>query len=138
MRLKAYIDGSCFGNPGEAGYAVVVFSEAGERLRAVGRYIGRSTNNVAEYSGLLACLDIAAEMGAKSLTVRTDSELMVRQILGIYKVKTPHLAVLHKQARERIKAGKLDFRIIHVPREENNEADGLARRAVRMKREVIE
>ena len=137
MRLEAYIDGSCFGNPGEAGYAVVVLSERGERLRAVGRYIGKATNNVAEYSGLLACLDIAAELGAQSLTVRTDSELMVKQIQGIYKVKTPHLVILHKQARDRIMAGKMNFLIVHIPREENREADGLARRAVRLKKEVV-
>ncbi len=136
MRLVAYIDGSSVGNPGEAGYGVVLKDEKGETLKAVGRYIGRATNNVAEYRGLLGCLELAKEYDACSLVVHSDSQLLVNQMRGTYRVKKPHLKVLHTQILEALREGSVRFEIHHIPREGNREADSLARRAIRLHSEI--
>lgn len=137
MILKAYIDGSSVGNPGEAGYGVVLETEEGEILKEIGRYIGQATNNVAEYSGLLACLKMVEPYGASSLSVYSDSQLLVNQIKGIYRVKKPHLAKLHAKAMALIKKSQICLDICHIPREKNRKADGLARRAVLLKSDVF-
>ncbi len=132
MNVVAFIDGSSLGNPGEAGCGVVLKDEEGSVLQMLGEYIGRATNNVAEYRGLLACLRLASEMGVRSLTVFSDSELMVNQMKGTYRVKQPHLKELHSQVLEAIRIDSLRFKIHHIPREKNREADELARRAIRL------
>ncbi|WP_103934128.1 ribonuclease HI family protein [Bryocella elongata] len=127
--VTANTDGGARGNPGPAGYGVVVEAENGERLAELSEFIGVKTNNVAEYSALLAALEWAEANGHSKLRVISDSELMVRQIQGKYKVNSPDLKPMWEDARRRI--GKLDrFEIQHALRHKNKVADGLANRAM--------
>jgi ribonuclease HI len=125
----ANIDGAARGNPGPASYAVVLRRPDGTPLESLGKYIGRQTNNVAEYYALIAALDYALAHQLKRLRVRSDSELLVRQVQGIYKVKSPDLRPLHERARKMI-AGLEAFAIEHVPREQNANADAVANAAL--------
>jgi probable phosphoglycerate mutase len=124
-----YIDGGSRGNPGPAAYAVVVKDAAGNPLTAFSKVLGRTTNNVAEYQGLLAGLDYALQHHHLKLKVLSDSELLVRQVQGRYKVKSPNLQPLHERARGMIARLEV-FSIEHVPRERNREADRLANQAL--------
>src|SRR5260221_4883611 len=98
--LIAQSDGGARGNPGPSGYGVVIQDEAGRKIAALSQYLGHQTNNFAEYQGLIAALDYAIEHGHKALKVVSDSELLVRQIKGIYKVKNLKLQELHARAKE--------------------------------------
>jgi len=131
MNLIAHIDGSCLGNPGEAGCGIVLKSQDGAVLARSGRYLGHGTNNIAEYQGLLHCLDLALKHRADSLTVFSDSQLLVNQMNGSYRVKMPHLLELHDQIRNLIERNRIQFQIHYIPREKNREADHLARNAIR-------
>jgi ribonuclease HI len=131
MNLVAFIDGSCLGNPGESGCGIVLRTEEGIVLEQAGRYLGQSTNNIAEYQGLLHCLDLALKHGADSVTVYSDSQLLVNQINGSYRVKKPHLIDLHAKVEDFIDRHKIRLMIRHIPRENNRDADGLARSAIR-------
>jgi ribonuclease HI len=123
--LVAYVDGGARGNPGPAGYGVVIEDEVGRPVANLSEYLGRQTNNYAEYSGLLAALNYALRHGFKALKVVSDSELMVKQINGQYKVSSPTLKELNQRAMKLI--DQLDcFEINHVLREKNREADRLA------------
>jgi ribonuclease HI len=124
---RASIDGGARGNPGEAGCGIVL--EAGSRREEHIVYLGVATNNVAEYAALLAALERAHALGLDELTVRSDSQLLVEQINGGYRVKAPHLKPLWLRART-LAAGLRRFSIVHVPRERNRTADALANRAV--------
>jgi ribonuclease HI len=125
----AHSDGGARGNPGPAGYGVVIQDEAGRKVAALSQYLGQQTNNFAEYQGLIAALEYAVEHGHKALKVVSDSELLVRQIKGIYKVKNSTLQELHGRAKELI--AQLDwFSIDHALREHNTEADELANQAM--------
>ena len=127
--LVAHIDGGARGNPGPAGYGVFIQDEAGKKVAGLSEYLGLQTNNFAEYQGLIAALEYAVEHGHKALKVISDSELMVRQIKGIYKVKNATLRDLHARAKELI--GRLEwFSIGHVLRGDNEEADRLANAAM--------
>jgi len=127
--LVAFSDGGARGNPGPAGYGVVIQDEAGRKVAALNEYLGHQTNNVAEYQGLIAALEYAVANGHKALKVISDSELLVRQIKGIYKVKNAALQDLHGRAKELI--AQLEwFSIGHVLRGHNEEADGLANAAM--------
>lgn len=127
--VTANTDGGARGNPGPAGYGVVVEDETGNRLAEISEYLGIRTNNVAEYSALLAALEWAEANGKSKLRVISDSELMVRQIQGKYKVNSPDLRPLFEEARRRI--GRLDrFEIQHALRHRNKIADGLANQAM--------
>jgi len=127
--LIAHSDGGARGNPGAAGYGVVIQDESGRTVAALSEYIGHQTNNFAEYQGLIAALEYALKHGPKALKVISDSELLVRQIKGIYKVKNATLQNLHARAKELIK--QLDwFSIGHALREHNQEADQLANEAM--------
>lgn len=127
--LIAFIDGGARGNPGPAGYGVVIQDEGGRKVAALSEYLGHQTNNFAEYQGLIAALEYAVNKGHKALKVISDSELMVRQIKGIYKVKNAALQDLHARAKELI--AQLDwFSIGHVLRGQNQEADQLANAAM--------
>jgi ribonuclease HI len=127
--LIAHIDGGARGNPGPAGYGVVIEDEVGRPVAELSEYLGRRTNNYAEYSGLLAALSYALKHGFKALKVISDSELMVRQINGQYKVSSPTLKELYERAMKKI--DQLDsFEIRHVLREKNREADRLANLAM--------
>lgn len=127
--FTAFIDGASRGNPGEAAYGVRICDESGAEVDAFGRYIGRQTNNYAEYRALLAALEWAAERGLRRLRVRSDSELLVRQLQGAYRVKSPRLRPLYEEARARIE-GLAEFRVEHVKREANEAADRLANEAL--------
>ena len=127
--IVAHIDGGSRGNPGPAAYGVSVETPQGQAVTAFGKFIGKTTNNVAEYRGLLAALDFALSHGYPRLRVLTDSELMARQISGAYKVRSPDLKPLYDEARAMI--SRLEsFSIRHVYREQNREADRLANKAM--------
>lgn len=119
-----YFDGASRGNPGPAAWGV--FAPAGG---SASRAIGRTTNNVAEWQGFLAALDLAAEAGATVVEVRADSELVVKQFLGMYRVKAQHLVSYLAAAREKARRFRR-LSVVHVPRTENREADALANRAL--------
>jgi ribonuclease HI len=127
--MMAYIDGGSRGNPGPAGYGVHVTDGAGHVVAELYGYLGTATNNTAEYAGLLALLEYARVEGATALRVLSDSELLVKQIKGEYRVKHPGLRVLHEAAR-RLMAAIPSVEVEHVPREQNVEADALANRAM--------
>jgi probable phosphoglycerate mutase len=123
------IDGGARGNPGPAGYGAIFKDASGKKIGELSRYLGVRTNNYAEYSGLIAALEHAIGQHYTALKVYSDSELLVRQITGVYKVRSPELRELYDQARSLIR--KLEsFRIEHVRREFNHEADRLANRAM--------
>ena len=127
--LVAHIDGGARGNPGPAGYGVVIKDQAGRKVAALSEYLGHQTNNFAEYQGLIAALEYALAHGPKTLKVISDSELLVRQIKGIYKVKNAVLKDLHARAKQLI--SQLDwFSIDHALREHNRQADELANQAM--------
>jgi ribonuclease HI len=129
LRLTIHIDGGARGNPGEAGFGVHVSDGEGLLLAALYGYLGIQTNNVAEYAALIAALRYAVKAGAESVLIRSDSELLVRQMAGTYRVKSPGLIPLFKAAC-RLMEGMPDVRIEHVPRSRNREADALANRAM--------
>jgi probable phosphoglycerate mutase len=121
----AHIDGASRGNPGPAAYAVAMEFSDGPKIAGFSGYLGRATNNFAEYQALLAALEYALSHHYLRLRVQTDSELLARQIEGVYKVKSPGLKPLQEKARQMI-ARLESFSIQHVPREQNHEADQLA------------
>ncbi len=123
--MRAHIDGASRGNPGPAGIGVLFLGQDGAVVERLHRGIGEATNNVAEYTALLLALEHATAMGVKDLEVRSDSELLVRQLQGRYRVKHPALRLLYALARKHI-AGLRHFAIHHIPRELNAEADALA------------
>jgi ribonuclease HI len=127
--FQANIDGGSRGNPGPASYGVVVRNERGEIVAKLKKYIGRMTNNVAEYYGLIAALDYAQSSGVRALRIESDSELLVRQMRGHYKVKSPDLRPLFERAKKMSQTFE-SFRIDHVYREQNAEADALANEAL--------
>lgn len=128
-RVTAFCDGGSRGNPGPAGYGVFIQGEDGTALAELSDFIGVRTNNVAEYSGLLAALEWALANNARELRVVSDSELMVKQIKGQYSVKSPDLKPLYEEAKRR--AAKLGrFEMQHVLRGKNKEADRLANEAM--------
>ena len=127
--LVAHSDGGARGNPGPAGYGVVIEDQSGKKIARLSEYLGHQTNNFAEYQGLIAALEYALQHGPKALKLISDSELLVRQVKGIYKVKNPTLQDLHGRAKELI--AQLDwFSIGHALREHNQEADRLANEAM--------
>jgi len=125
----AHIDGGARGNPGPAGYGVVIQDPAGHKVAELSEYLGHRTNNYAEYQGLLAVLKYALAHNLTVLKVISDSELMVRQMKGIYKVKHPELRKFHEEAHQMVR--KLEhFEIRHALREHNRDADRLANEAM--------
>jgi len=125
----ANVDGASRNNPGPAAYGVAFRRADGTALKSLSKYIGVKTNNEAEYFGLIAALDYALAHSISKLRVRSDSELLVRQMQGHYKVKSALLRPLHEQARK-LAAALAYFSIEHVPREQNREADALANEAL--------
>ena len=125
----AHIDGGARGNPGPAGYGVVIHDPQGKKIAELSEYLGHRTNNYAEYQGLLAVLRYALAHDIPSLKVISDSELMVRQMKGIYKVRHPELRKFYEEAQQL--ARKLErFEIRHALREHNRDADRLANQAM--------
>ena len=128
-RLVLHTDGGSRGNPGPAGYGIVLTDGCGSVLAEQGEYIGRATNNVAEYHGLIAGLKLARKLGAADVAVRMDSELIVRQINGRYKVRSARLLPLYEKASSLLEAFN-SWTLRHVPREQNSRADALANQAI--------
>src|ERR1700732_2051582 len=127
--LIAHSDGGARGNPGPAGYGVAIQDQSGRKVAQLSEYLGHQTNNFAEYQGLIAAIEYALHHGPKAIKVISDSELLVRQIKGIYKVKNATLQDLHGRGKELI--SKLEwFSIGHAFREQNNEPDRLANDAM--------
>jgi ribonuclease HI len=125
----AHVDGGARGNPGPAGYGVAIQDASGHPIAELSEYLGRRTNNYAEYQGLLAALRYATEHQIKALKVISDSELMVRQMKGIYKVRHPELRKLYDEAQQLVR--RLEhFEISHALREHNQTADRLANQAM--------
>ena len=134
MKLIAWADGASRGNPGPAAFGYLLADERGDEIEAAGQAIGRATNNVAEYRGAIAALEAAARHGATELELRLDSELIVRQIQGRYRVKNAALKPLYAELKaltERIP----NFSIRHVPRAQNTAADALANAALDAQRQ---
>jgi ribonuclease HI len=125
----AHVDGGARGNPGPAGYGVAIQDASGHPVAELSEYLGHQTNNYAEYQGLLAALRYANENQIKALKVISDSELMVRQMKGIYKVRHPELRKLYEQAQQLVR-GFEHFEIRHALREHNQTADRLANEAM--------
>jgi ribonuclease HI len=126
---RVNIDGASRGNPGPAAYGVVIRDARGEAVAKLKKYIGRFTNNVAEYYGLVAAMDYAHSHGIRAIRVESDSELLVKQMRGLYRVKSADLQPLFERA-QKMSAGFDSFRIEHVYREQNREADALANEAL--------
>ncbi|MGE0406040.1 MAG: ribonuclease HI family protein [Candidatus Korobacteraceae bacterium] len=127
--LIAHVDGGARGNPGPAGFGVVIEDNHGQRVKEISRFVGLNTNNYAEYMGLLAALEFAAQHPARAIKVISDSELMVRQIGGVYKVRSENLRELYERAKLLIR--KLQwFSMQHTLREGNRDADRLANEAM--------
>jgi ribonuclease HI len=127
--INAHCDGGARGNPGPAGYGALIQDDHGTVLAELSEFLGMRTNNYAEYSGLLACLQYALDHHHPRLRVVSDSELMVKQIQGKYKVNSPDLRPLWQEARNRI--AKLQaFEISHALRHKNKDADRLANEAM--------
>ncbi len=130
MTIVAYTDGASRGNPGESGIGVILKDEAGTILFQASGYIGVATNNVAEYQALLVCLKKARELRCTKLVVHSDSELMVRQLSGKYRVKDKKLQSYFREAHSLLKDSPFTFEIVHVAREGNRDADDLANQGI--------
>lgn len=128
LKITAFVDGASRGNPGPAGYGVYMTKDDGEIIE-VGGYLGRTTNNVAEYAGLLEALEVAQSEGATELEIVSDSLLLVQQMLGKYRVKHPNLIPLYERAKSMSRRFRR-FSIRHTLRAGNKDADRLANVAV--------
>ncbi len=124
-----HIDGASKGNPGKAGVGVCITNEDGKTVSALSRYLGHKTNNEAEYEALLLGLGEAKRLGGESIHIYTDSELIERQVKGLYRVKKINLQGLHKRVTQHLKEFS-SFGIESIPREQNREADRLANQAI--------
>jgi ribonuclease HI len=128
-RTRLYTDGAARGNPGPAGAGAVIVNPDGHIVAKIGKFLGDSTNNVAEYMGLILGLKRAKAMGIKELDVFSDSELLVKQLAGDYAVKAEHLRPLHDEAKTLLGAFAA-IQVRHIPREENAQADAMSNRAI--------
>lgn len=128
LKVTAYVDGGSRGNPGPAGFGVYMTTDAGEVLE-IGGFLGTTTNNVAEYSGLLEALKVARGEGATEVEIISDSLLLVNQMLGKFRVKHPNLIPLYEKARL-LASSFSRFSIRHTLRAGNKEADRLANLAI--------
>ncbi len=135
--LLLFVDGGSRGNPGPSGVGVVLKDgDAGTPVHQAGYFLGKMTNNVAEYRGLLRGLEVAAELGAQRIAIRSDSQLMVEQVNGRWKVKHANLQPLHAEATALLRRFAW-WEMKYVPRDQNKEADGLANRAMDAKKDVL-
>ena len=134
-RIIAHVDGASRGNPGPAAAAFVLKDPAGNSLEKKAVFLGNTTNNVAEYAALVKALEAVKQMGAEELTLFSDSELLVKQINGEYKVKSEQIRPLFRQAVDLL-SGLGNWKVQHTMRENNAEADELANRALNLERDV--
>jgi len=129
--LIAYTDGASLGNPGPMGIGVVLYRE-GFRIEELSEYIGDGTNNIAEYTAVIRALETAHRLGDKTVHIKSDSQLIVRQLNGEYKVKDPKLRPLKKQVEDLCYGIEVEFE--HIPREKNTEADDLSKEGAELGR----
>ena len=127
--FTAYVDGASRGNPGHAGIGVAIYDDAGISIKSISKYIGKTTNNVAEYTAFVTAIEESVKLGADVLKIYLDSELVYKQYIGLYRTKDENLKMLLTRARQ---SGKLlkDLIVHHIPREKNKEADKLSNIAV--------
>jgi ribonuclease HI len=130
-KLILYIDGGARGNPGPAGIGVVILDENGKKIKEFGKYIGEATNNVAEYNALLYGLEEALILRADDISINMDSELVVKQLNGEYRVKDHNLKLLFERAVNMLKSFK-NSEIKHIKRELNKDADKLVNKAINL------
>lgn len=128
-KATLFCDGASRGNPGPSSFGYVIYAEDQSVIAEVGRTIGSTTNNVAEYEGLIQGLAHCKELKISEVTVKSDSQLLVRQLNGQYKVKTPHILTLFQRVKALLSAFA-SVRFEHIPREENKQADKLANAAL--------
>ncbi len=136
MTIMAYTDGASRGNPGESGIGIILKDAQENTISTQYGYIGKATNNIAEYTALTACLKLVQKMQCSSLVVHSDSELMVRQLNGQYKVKDEGIKKYYQQVRNILADSKYQFTIKYVPREMNLEADRLANMGIDTKKRI--
>ena len=130
MTILTFTDGASRGNPGDSGVGIVLKDERGNVITTRYGYIGEATNNIAEYSALAACLKLVQTIECSSLIVHSDSELMVRQLNGQYKVKDAGLKKYFLRIQSMLSSSSFRFKIRHISRENNSEADELANRGI--------
>jgi ribonuclease HI len=128
-KVRVFTDGAARGNPGPAGAGAVIVDSEGRVLARLGRFLGKQTNNVAEYQGLLLGLRRARQLGAREVEVRADSQLLIRQLQGKYAVRNEVLRRLHEEALALLRSFDR-FELVHVPREQNALADEMSNRAI--------
>lgn len=130
-KLTIYIDGGSRGNPGPAGVGVVILDNSGKKIREFGKYIGETTNNIAEYNALLYGLEEALILRADDVKINLDSELVAKQLSGDYRVKDANIRPLFERALNMLKGFK-SFEVRHIEREKNKEADKLVNKAINL------
>ncbi len=128
MKLEIFTDGGCSGNPGPASIGVVI-KQSGKIIKEIAEPIGQATNNIAEYTAMIVALKEALVLKATEIDVKTDSELMYKQIIGEYKVKHEGIKPLFDEVMQ-LKSGFKLAKFAHIPREQNKEADALTRKAM--------
>jgi len=129
-KVELFCDGASWGNPGKAGIGIVIYDENRKVLKKFGKFIGQATNNVAEYMALIYGLQEALILGAKEVSINLDSELLSKQLLGLYKVKNRNLRIFFDQVSHLLQ-GFEKVEIKNVERDKNKEADRLANQAIR-------
>ena len=132
MKLVAFIDGAARGNPGKSGIGIAIFDERGKCQAEHHAFLGIKTNNGAEYSALITCLQLVMSrfVQCSELQVHSDSELLVRQINGLYRVRDKKLQRFYREVRQLLESAPFRFSISHIPREFNAKADSLANRGI--------
>jgi len=124
QKIKIFIDGASRGNPGPSAAAAIFYNSSGKFLKQISKFLGNATNNMAEYAGLLIALDLALQLNVRQIEIHSDSDILIKQMKGVYKIKSPNLKHLYLQAKE--KAQKFDIVTFkHIPREMNHAADAL-------------
>jgi ribonuclease HI len=136
MTLYAFTDGASRGNPGESGIGLLVKDENGNIVLSLSAYIGKTTNNIAEYTALLVLLKRVKDLECTKLVVHSDSELMVRQIHGQYKVKDTNIRKYYQKVAGLLDEMPFEFELKHIPREQNSDADRLANRGIETKKRI--
>jgi ribonuclease HI len=136
MTILAFTDGASRGNPGESGIGIILKDELGNIISTQYGHIGRATNNIAEYMALVTCLKLVKKIRCINLIVHSDSELMVRQLNGDYKIRNEGIKKLYKRIQTLLASSSFQFKIRYVPRYENRDADRLANRGIETKKRL--
>lgn len=136
MTIFAYTDGASRGNPGESGIGVILKNEDGTTLSSLAGYIGKATNNIAEYKALIACIALTKKFHCTQLIVHSDSELLVRQLKKVYRIKDKTLRTLSAKVEKELSKAPFSFDIRHIDRALNREADYLANKGIETRKKI--